>query len=171
VGDGEAQVGPVPLPELDDETIVPLSELERIVCDCELTRVVLGAESVPLDVGRTERTYQRSLRRAALVRDRHCRWPGCTMRASWCEVHHVRWYSQGGRTSLENGLTLCSFHHHEVHRRDVQIRSTPDGHVFTRRDGSEIGVSRRHVRASGRKTPPPEPGSGPPAPHPRAGSG
>lgn len=158
--EGGAQVGPVPMPELDDGTIVPLSELERISCDCEVTRVVLGAEGVPLDVGRVERTYQKSLRRAALVRDGHCRWPGCTMRASWCEVHHVRWYSRGGRTSLDNGLTLCSFHHHEVHKRDVEIRSIADGHVFTRRDGTHIGISRRPVRGPARKAPPGRPRGG-----------
>ena len=131
------------MPELDDGTVLPLSEVQRIACDCEMTRLVLGADGVPLDVGRTERTYAKSLRRAVLARDRHCRWPGCTMRASWCEVHHLRWWSRGGRTSLDNGLTLCTFHHHEVHRRDVRITPAGDGHDLTLPDGSEIGRSRR----------------------------
>ena len=143
-GSGEpAEVRRLAMPELDDGGVVPLSVIERIACDCEMTRIVLDADAVPLNVGRTERTYSKALRRAVLVRDRHCRWPGCTMRASWCEVHHVKWYSNGGPTSLDNGLTLCSFHHHEVHRRKVEIRPDADGHTFTLRDGTVIGESRR----------------------------
>jgi hypothetical protein len=77
------------------------------------------------------------------VRDRHCRWPGCTLRASWCEVHHIRWYSHGGPTSLTNGLTLCTFHHHEIHRRKINIRTIPGGHTFTLPDGTDLGTSQR----------------------------
>lgn len=134
----------LPMPELDDGTVLPLSEVERIACDCELTRIVMDADGVPLDVGQSQRTYQKALRRAVLVRDRHCRWPGCTLRASWCEVHHVLWYSEGGVTSVENALTLCSFHHHEVHRRKIEIRSTAQGHVFATSDGRRLGKSERH---------------------------
>jgi hypothetical protein len=129
------------LPELDDGTVVPLSELQRLACDCELTRIVLDADGVPLDVGRTQRTYTKELRRAVLARDGHCRWPGCTLRAEWCEVHHVRWYSHGGVTSLANALTLCTFHHHEVHRHDIAITTTAAGTRFTRSHGTPIGTS------------------------------
>lgn len=131
------------MPELDDGTVIPLSELERIACDCEMTRVVLSADGTPLDVGRTQRTYAKELRRAILLRDGHCTWPGCSLRASWCEVHHITWFSRGGRTSAENALTLCAFHHHEVHRRDIAIVATDTGHRFTCRNGSAIGTSRR----------------------------
>ncbi|HWS58104.1 MAG TPA: DUF222 domain-containing protein, partial [Actinotalea sp.] len=134
---------PLTLPELDDGTVIPISELERIACDCELTRIVLDADGIPLDVGQTERTYSKSLRRAVLVRDGHCRWPGCTMRASWCEVHHVTWYSNGGATSAANALSLCAFHHHEVHRTHLRITPTPRGHTFTRPDGRLIGTTTR----------------------------
>jgi hypothetical protein len=139
--------GVVVMPELDDGTVVPLSELERIACDCEVTRLVLDADGVPLDVGRTQRTYSQALRRAILVRDGHCQWPGCTLRASWCEVHHVRWFSRGGATSLSNGLTLCSFHHHAVHRRDVVIAPVTGGVRFTFPDGTVIGSTVRETGA------------------------
>ncbi len=134
---------PVVMPELDDGTVIPISELERIACDCELTRIVLDADGIPLDVGQSERTYSKSLRRAVLVRDGHCRWPGCTMRASWCEVHHVAWFSNGGETSVGNALSLCVFHHHEVHRKHLRITATTRGHTFTRPDGSLIGTTTR----------------------------
>ncbi len=146
-GDGAAfglgSGGTLVMPELDDGTVIPLSELERIACDCELTRVVMDSDGIPLDVGQTERTYSKSLRRSILVRDGHCQWPGCTLRASWCDVHHVTWFSHGGETSARNALTLCVFHHHEVHRRHVAIAPTARGHTFTHRDGTVIGTTTR----------------------------
>ncbi|ACQ80583.1 HNH endonuclease [Beutenbergia cavernae DSM 12333] len=140
---GSGSADEVPLAELEDGTLVPFGVLETLACDCEMTRIVLDADGVPLDVGQTQRSYTRELRRAALARDRHCRWPGCSIRASWCEVHHRIWYSHGGATSLENAITLCVFHHHEVHRRHLGIDVIPGGHHFRRRDGSTLGTSTR----------------------------
>ncbi|WP_305852977.1 HNH endonuclease signature motif containing protein [Georgenia sp. TF02-10] len=127
--------------ELEDGTVVPLGELGRLLCDCEATRVVLDAASVVLDVGQTQRTYTAELRRAVTTRDRRCRWPGCTMRASWCEVHHVRWWSHGGVTSVANGMTLCSFHHHVLHAQHVLVVPAGEGFAFYHRDGHLIGTS------------------------------
>ncbi|MFC4555237.1 HNH endonuclease signature motif containing protein [Georgenia faecalis] len=141
----------VPAAELEDGSVVPLGELGRIMCDCETTRVVLDAESVPLDVGQTQRHYTRELRRAITTRDRHCQWPGCTIRASWCEVHHKHWYSHGGATSIDNGLTLCSYHHHRVHDHHVRITPVVGGHAFHDRHGQPIGTTRWLARTPPRR--------------------
>ncbi|MEE6296063.1 DUF222 domain-containing protein [Georgenia wangjunii] len=140
-------LGPLPaLPDvapavLEDGSIVPLTELARIMCDCEMTRIVLDAHGVPLDVGQTQRHYTRELRRTVTTRDRHCRWPGCTLRASWCEVHHITWWSNGGPTSINNGLTLCSYHHHRVHADHIRITTLPGGHAFHDRHGTHIDTT------------------------------
>ncbi|MGI8696060.1 MAG: DUF222 domain-containing protein, partial [Mycobacteriales bacterium] len=58
--------------------------------------------SVPLDVGRAAYTVPPSLRRALILRDRGCSFPGCDRPAAWCEAHHVRHWVDGGETALPN---------------------------------------------------------------------
>lgn len=124
-----AGTGPstTPVPEgapatLDDGAPVPASELGRMLCDCELTRVVLGADADVLDLGRTVRTFTPGQRRAVTARDLGCLWPGCGTPARWCEVHHLVWWDRdGGRTAVLDGALACSFHHHEIHRLDLVV--------------------------------------------------
>ncbi|GAA4285692.1 HNH endonuclease [Georgenia daeguensis] len=144
---------PVAPAELEDGTLVPLGELIRLMCDCEMTRVVMDADSQVLDVGLTQRTYAKELRRAVTTRDRHCQWPGCRIRASWSEVHHITWYSRGGPTSVDNGITACTYHHHVIHRDHVRIVPLADGFAFYRAEGTLIGTTRRDARRRRPKVP------------------
>jgi len=65
--------------------------------------------SLPLDVGAATDTIPPHLRRAVILRDKHCGFPGCT--DTNCQVHHIIPLSEGGTTSLENSMLGCLFHH------------------------------------------------------------
>ena len=91
-------------------------DIERLLCDGVVSRVVMGPDSLPLDVGRASQTWPAGIRRAIVVRDRGCRWPGCDVPAGWCDAHHWVHWTHGGRTALDNGFLLCSRHHHFLHR-------------------------------------------------------
>jgi Domain of unknown function (DUF222) len=97
-----------------------------------LRRGLLGARlsgpSLPLDIGYSD-TIPGGIRNAALLRDRHCRWPGgCHQPAGACQVHHVRHRANGGETSLKDCVLLCPFHHLVViHRWGWTLVLNPDG--------------------------------------------
>ena len=66
-----------------------------------------------LALGRTRRLVSKALRRALMIRDMMCRYPGCHQ-IRHLDAHHVIPWIRGGRTDLENlillvgGITLRS---------------------------------------------------------------
>jgi hypothetical protein len=54
--------------------------------------------------------------------------------ATWCEAHHLKPWAHGGRTDLDAGILLCSFHHHRAHDPTYDITRAPNGDLeFIRR--------------------------------------
>ncbi|WP_255347070.1 HNH endonuclease signature motif containing protein [Cellulomonas sp. HZM] len=112
----------VPAPTLEDGTPVPLSELAKALCDCDITRIAITADNVPVDLGRTARVYTGAHRRAVTVRDQGCAWNGCETPARFTEIHHIRWWDRDrGDTSIDNAVMLCEYHHHRVHEHNLTI--------------------------------------------------
>lgn len=99
----------------------------RLACDAGITRIITGPASEILDVGRASRTFTLAARRGIIARDRHCRWPGCTAPAAWCEAHHAFHWAYGGPSDLDNGVLLCGRHHDRVHHHKHAVITGPDG--------------------------------------------
>ncbi len=106
---------------------IPRVTAERILCDCAVGRVVMRGRSQLLDLGRRTRTVPDRLRRAIVLRDEHCQFPGCRAPASWCDAHHLVWWTRGGDTSLENCFLLCRRHHVAVHEGGWKLERGPNG--------------------------------------------
>jgi hypothetical protein len=112
----------------------------RIACDAGVARIITGPDGLPMDAGREQRTAGVGVRRAIEARDVHCVFAGCTVPASWCDVHHVQHWVHGGPTSCDNGALLCERHHTAVHEGGFGIARDPGTatwHTY-RPDGSEI---------------------------------
>lgn len=98
--------------------VLPVETIRQLACDSSVNRIVFGAQSEILDVGRKTRVVPSALRRAAVARDRHCRTNGCRRPAAWCDLHHIVHWADGGETNLDNLVLLCRYHHTLQHRRD-----------------------------------------------------
>jgi hypothetical protein len=86
------------------------------------------AVSLPLDVGTASEVIPGYLRRLIILRDKHCRFPGCGRKPSVCQVHHLIHREDGGPTSLENCYLVCRFHHLiAIHRWGWKLKANPDG--------------------------------------------
>ncbi|MBK7539722.1 MAG: DUF222 domain-containing protein [Myxococcales bacterium] len=107
----------------------------RLACDCGLVVANIGAtvgagasitDAAPLSIGRKTRTIPAALKRALLLRDRTCRFPGCDHRL-FLEGHHLQHWADGGETCLPNLALLCSLHHAYVHERGYRITQSATG--------------------------------------------
>jgi hypothetical protein len=96
-----------------------------------LPPVLGGAPSQPLDVGRATRVVQPAQRRALVVRDGGCVFPGCDRPLGWCEGHHLWHWLDGGPTDLDNLALVCRAHHRAVHEGGWRLTRGPDGFTAT----------------------------------------
>jgi hypothetical protein len=122
---------------LDHAGRISAEDARRLACDAMVSRVVVGPRSQPLEAGRRTAVVPAPLRRALVVRDGGCRFPGCDRPPGWTDAHHVVHWADGGETSLDNLVLLCRPHHRLVHRR-FGVRVDAGRPVFTRPDGSVL---------------------------------
>jgi hypothetical protein len=95
----------------------------RMAADAELIPAVFDGDSLPLDLGRATRLFSRAQRLALAERDGGC--ASCGQNIHYVEAHHIDWWHRDhGPTDLSNGVMLCSFCHHRVHREGWTIRAT-----------------------------------------------
>jgi len=119
---------------LDSGGLLSAGEARRLACEAGLIPMVLGGDSMPLDVGREQRLFTRYQRIAGGVGHRTCAEEHCDRPAAWTEAHHRKPWAEGGRTSLEELELLCPWHHHRAHDPGFDLTRLPDGSVrFHRR--------------------------------------
>jgi hypothetical protein len=123
-----------------DGTRLDRPSTDRLLCDAALHRVLSHGRSAILDYGTATRTIPAPLYNALVLRDGHCRFPGCDRPTAWCEGHHIQPWQAGGPTQLGNLVLLCSRHHHLLHHPGWHTKLLPDttlevtnptGHVRT----------------------------------------
>ena len=116
------------------------SGAHRHTCDGSIARVVMAGRSEVLDVGRATRVVPVALRRALVLRDGGCVFPGCDQPAHRCDVHHFTHWARGGTTDLDNTGLVCEHHHRAVHEGGFTMsRRAPDGTItVVRPDGTPV---------------------------------
>lgn len=114
---------------IEDATAIPATTVARLCCDAAVVPMLEDARGEPLSIGRRSRTIPPAIRRVMNARDKGCRFPGCT-HTRFLHGHHIQHWAQQGETSLENLVTLCSFHHTLVHEGGFTVARDADG-AFT----------------------------------------
>jgi len=117
---------------------ISAARARQLACDGSISRIVMGPDGVPLDLGRNHRVVPPGLRKAVEHRDQSCVFAACGAPTWWCDVHHLIHWLHGGETSLENSALLCERHHTKVHH-GFRVERPPDGRWRTYRpDGTQI---------------------------------
>jgi hypothetical protein len=120
-----------PAAELEFSLPISSRAVERLACDCSITRILLDSDSMVIDVGRAKRVISGPQRKALNARDHGCVWPGCDRPASWTSGHHLVHWLRGGGGDLSNLALLCYRHHWMVHEGNWQLVRTDEGSLLT----------------------------------------
>jgi Domain of unknown function (DUF222)/HNH endonuclease len=120
--------------EIDGGPVIHPQVAGRLMCDARIQAVLEGTDAIPIRLGRISREPSPAMMRLLRYRDRHCRFPGCGS-TRFLHAHHIRWWSRGGPTDLDNLILLCTFHHKLVHEHGWKVIRDPDGSVRWFRPG------------------------------------
>ena len=104
------------------DVLLPAAFAHRTACTGAVQKVVFDRNGRVARLGTAERLFNHPQRKAIAARVGGCVIPGCTIRAAWCEIHHVREHAKGGATHTDNGVMLCWWHHHTIDTAGWAIR-------------------------------------------------
>jgi Domain of unknown function (DUF222)/HNH endonuclease len=126
---------------LEDGPAISPATAQRIACTATISWMLHDHDGTLLDIGRRHRKPTAALRRAVRERDQYrCRFPGCRSRRT--DLHHIRHWARGGKTSYWNLISLCEAHHVIVHDTGYLITADDGGtFTFTRPDGTIMPAS------------------------------
>jgi hypothetical protein len=94
---GPAEIVGIPLPD---------AMVEQLRASARIEPVLVDDDGVPATVGTRANALSPKLARAILLRDGHCRIPGCEIRHG-LEIHHLRPRSWGGTDELSDLAAVC----------------------------------------------------------------
>ena len=117
---------PLDFAMMADGEVIAMATAQRFCCDSGVVVAHLDAQGAPLSIGRKTRTIPAAIKRALLLRDRTCRFPGCTHRRD-VDGHHIEHWANGGEIALSNLMLLCSAHHPLLHEGGCRVESNRTG--------------------------------------------
>ena len=133
----------------DDGAIVSAEAAKRATCDAGVVAMVRGSlacNGATLDVGQKTRMVPTAIRRAMTVRDRGCRFAGCSNVI--VDGHHIEYWHSGGATKLENLVSLCRAHHRFLHEGGGSVEATAGRFVF--RDSRGVILQQAPITSASR---------------------
>jgi hypothetical protein len=121
----------------DDDTVcetvdgqpLPVSTVQRLCCEATIAAVVVNPDGTVDRICQELRTASRAQRRMLAAMYTTGAHPHCTVGFSNCRIHHIVWFTRGGKTVIANLLPLCETHHHQVHEGGWNLTIDDHRHV------------------------------------------
>jgi hypothetical protein len=112
----------------------------KAMIEGRIRRVVVDADSVVVDMGRTSRLFTGNSRSAARMLVTTCTHRGCDIPARFCDVDHRKeWTGDNGPTDQANAMPLCGPHDRWKHANQIRSRRAKNGRTYLiRPDGSTV---------------------------------
>ena len=105
----------------DDGMPVPPDRIAEVAAGAKILPAFFNADGDPLWLGRAQRNASSGQRTVLAARDGGC--VNCASPAEGCEPHHIRWFSKGGLTDIDNLALLCDRCHHLIHDDGWQLHN------------------------------------------------
>jgi Domain of unknown function (DUF222)/HNH endonuclease len=100
---------------------VSIGTIERAICSGGTQEALFDANLQPLDISAEQRLFSRKQKTVLALSCGGCMIDGCGAPPSWTEAHHLKHWSKNGKTTIENGVLLCRFHHLWLHNNGWEI--------------------------------------------------
>ena len=111
---------------------IPVRDLIRHAAQTSVIPIILDTDGTVLHYGEEQRLADEDQRRALIVTDIGCTWPGCSVPGVWCECAHCEPFRISKQTSIDDLALLCGYHHdyadtHDwtIHRDNGRVWFTP----------------------------------------------
>ena len=133
----------------DDGLPVSVDQVARLAAGAKILPAIFDADGDPLWLGRAQRDASAGQRIVLAARDGGC--VNCGSPVEQGEPHHIRWFSRGGPTDIDNLALLCERCHHlihddgwQLHKHDGQHRLRPPAHSRPREHVSARAAPERN---------------------------
>jgi hypothetical protein len=108
---------------------IPVGEALRLACDARQMPMVMGGKMLEVNLGSSMRLFSKAQYAALSAYHTTCAAEGCDRPYSWCELHHLKPWSEGGPTDLANAVPLCGHHHRRIHDQLYEHQRTATGEI------------------------------------------
>jgi hypothetical protein len=131
-----------PPAQLEGVGPIPIETAQRHACDPSVSWL-LGQAELENETSHAHQRIPAATRRALVTRDRGCVVNHCNRPPTWCDGHHLVWWTRGGKTALPNLALVCGRHHRMLHEDGWTLERTKEGRWLAKLPGHRVPADAR----------------------------
>ncbi len=99
--------------------------------DTRVMAVVFNSLKAVIAYSTCHRFFTENERLVMNARDGGCVFPSCAAPPGWCQANHVTEWQHSRRTSVDDGVLLCGYHHREFENLGWRLVMTDGRPIWT----------------------------------------